>query len=278
VRFYNRLKIKRVIIYGLHSEDWHLALSPNSKVWKLLPSVGKVFAVDGLPECLPKKKIFFKDYIIPLLENHISATPDSRTSLKPRLELLEKFANKKKFNNLLIELSLSQYQPEHYSDETIIKYPVVLKRTDLNAAKGMKIIFTKDELIDSLSQDMWRDNEFIIQEFIESTSEFACHAVYKDGIRLWDTTIKYFKSDTLVLIGSETKIKSTHIESSFDALKVFDEIMLKTKYSGPCNIDYSYQSSDLKIFEINPRLGGSLMKTENVKLLAQALTAIIKAA
>jgi carbamoylphosphate synthase large subunit len=54
--------------------------------------------------------------------------------------------------------------------------------------------------------------------------------------------------------------------------------MLKAKYSGPCNIDYSYQSSDLKIFEINPRLGGSLMKTENVKLLAQALTAIIKAA
>lgn len=247
-------------------------------MWQLLPSVGKVLAVEGIPECLPKRKFYFKDYVIPLLESHIRATPDSRTSLKPSLEVLEKFENKKKLNDLLIELSLSQYQPTHYSEKTINNYPVVLKRTNLNAAKGMKIIFTRDELVDSLLQDMWRDKEIIIQEFIENKNEFACHAVYKDGIRLWETTIKYFKRDTLVLIGYETKIMSTHIESNLDALKVLDQIMFETKYSGPCNMDYSYQSSDLKIFEINPRLGGSLMKTENVKFLAEALKAIIKSA
>jgi hypothetical protein len=39
----------------------------------------------------------------------------------------------------------------------------------------------------------------------------------------------------------------------------------------------SYTSKDLKIFEINPRLGGSLMNPENKALLAQALKAIIQA-
>ena len=76
---------------------------------------------------------------------------------------------------------------------------------------------------------------------------------------------------------SNPENKSTIIESNPDTLKVFDQIMLQTNYSGPCNIDFSYDSSNLKIFEINPRFGGSLMKAENMTLLAQALKAIINA-
>lgn len=277
MRFFNRLKIQRVIIYGFHSEDWNQALSPKSKVWKLLPDVGKVLVVEGSPEFLPKKRLYFKDCIIPLMENHIKATPDSSTSLKPRLEILEKFANKKIFHLLLKELNLAEYQPNIYLDQEITKFPIVLKRTNLNACQGIKIIFTQEELIDSLSQDMWRGKEIIIQEFIENTNEFVWHAVYKDGVRLWETTIKYVKSNSLILRGPDSEIESIIVEPNPDATKVFDQIMSKTNYSGPCNIDFSYESSNPKIFEINPRIGGSLMNPENKELLAQALKAIIKA-
>ena len=277
MRFFNRLKIQRVIIYGFHSEDWNQALSPKSKVWKLLPDVGKVLVVEGSPEFLPKKRLYFKDCIIPLMENHIKATPDSSTSLKPRLEILEKFANKKIFHLLLKELNLAEYQPNIYLDQEITKFPIVLKRTNLNACQGIKIIFTQEELIDSLSQDMWRGKEIIIQEFNENTNEFVWHAVYKDGVRLWETTIKYVKSNSLILRGPDSEIESIIVEPNPDATKVFDQIMSKTNYSGPCNIDFSYESSNPKIFEINPRIGGSLMNPENKELLAQALKAIIKA-
>ena len=114
MKIINRLKIQRVIIYGLHSEDWNIALGPNSKVWQLLPNVGKVLVVEGLPEFIPKRRLYFKDCIIPLMENHINATPDSSTTLKPRLEILEKFANKKIFHLLLKDLNLAQYQPNIY--------------------------------------------------------------------------------------------------------------------------------------------------------------------
>ena len=90
MRFFNRLKIQRVIIYGLHSEDWNIALGPNSKVWHLLPNVGRVLVVEGLPEFLPKRRLYFKDCIIPLMENHIKATPDSTTTLLVCIMLLKK--------------------------------------------------------------------------------------------------------------------------------------------------------------------------------------------
>lgn len=277
MRFFNRLKIQRVIIYGFHSQDWNLALGPKSKVWQLLPNVGKVLVVEGSPEFLPKQKIYFKDCVIPLMENHIRVTPKSRSSLKPTLEVLEKFSNKKKFNELLKDLSLTHYQPKIYLAQEIAEFPLVLKRTNLNAGQGIKILFTRDELVTSLSQDMWRDKENILQELIKNTKEFVWHAVYKNGIRLWETTIEHEKQSDLVLRGSNTTIRSTKIESNSEALKVFDQIMSKTNYSGPCNIDFSYKSKELKIFEINPRFGGSLMKPDNKSLLAQALKAIIQA-
>ena len=195
----------------------------------------------------------------------------------PDLEILEKFANKKIFHLLLKDLNLAQYQPNIYLDQDITQFPIVLKRTNLNACQGIRIIFTRQELTDSLSQDMWRRKEIIIQEFIENTNEFVWHAVYKDGVRLWEATIKYVKSNSLILRGPNSQIDSMIIESNPDATKVFDQIMSKTNYSGPCNIDFSYESSNLKIFEINPRIGGSLMNPENKELLAQALNAIIKA-
>ena len=111
---------------------------------------------------------------------------------------------------------------------------------------------------------MWRRKEIIIQEFIENTNEFVWHAVYKDGVRLWEATIKYIKSNSLIFRGPNSEIDSMIIESNPDATKVFDQIMSKTNYSGPCNIDFSYESSNLKIFEINPRIGGSLMNPENI--------------
>lgn len=203
--------------------------------------------------------------------------PRIQFTLKPEREVLNIFANKKSFNKLLNELSLSQFQPKVYSEISKIKFPVVLKRTDLNASQGIKIIFSNEELIKSLSEDMWWEEEFIIQEFIKNDYDYVWHAVYKNGIRLWEITFKYTKQNSLVLRDSSTEVKRTKIDSDSEALNIFDQILFKMNFSGPCNIDFSYLSSDLKIFEINPRLGGSLMEKDNLVYLAQALNAIIRA-
>jgi hypothetical protein len=70
-------------------------------------------------------------------------------------------------------------------------------------------------------------------------SEFVCHAVYKDCLWLCETTIKYTKSNKLVLVGPRTQNERTYIESNIDALKVFEQIMSKTNYSETCYIKSS---------------------------------------
>jgi carbamoylphosphate synthase large subunit len=59
---------------------------------------------------------------------------------------------------------------------------------------------------------------------------------------------------------------------------IFESIIKHLNYSGPCNIDFKLINGTPKIFEINPRLGGSLMVSENLSALTQILKIIIQRA
>jgi len=62
-------------------------------------------------------------------------------------------------------------------------------------------------------------------------------------------------------------------------LRQFVHCLKPLKYSGPCNIDFKINpEGSLKILEINPRLGGSLMQKENRDLLKEAIDQILMAA
>ena len=49
-------------------------------------------------------------------------------------------------------------------------------------------------------------------------------------------------------------------------------------YRGPCVIDYKLADGRVQIFEINPRLGGTLLLKSNAGLLREALGHILAAA
>ena len=53
-------------------------------------------------------------------------------------------------------------------------------------------------------------------------------------------------------------------------------ILAPLGYSGPCCANYKVlPSGEIAIFEINPRLGGSLMNPRNIDLLRQAMAHIV---
>jgi len=63
---------------------------------------------------------------------------------------------------------------------------------------------------------------------------------------------------------------------SADLLSIFQGILKPLNFNGPCNIDFKLTpQGKLKIFEINPRLGGSLMHEENGDLLKDAINHIL---
>ena len=49
-------------------------------------------------------------------------------------------------------------------------------------------------------------------------------------------------------------------------------------YRGPCVIDYKLADGRVQIFEINPRLGGTLLLDAHARLLREALAHILSPA
>ena len=265
----------RVVIYGGHTKDWMSALGPDAHVWKLIPPVKKVLAIQANPLELPSKEDKYTDVIIPLLENHMQSVLKDFNCLIPSSKALEQFSNKKKFHESLLNSPSSQYLPQEYLHPYINTFPVFLKRTNLNAGNGIKLVSTLEELSESLLRPPFRGQEFIIQEFIPGNIEMVCHAVYKEGIRVWETSIQFTMEGSDEIRGPNSKFQMESVESDPALLAVFDQIMLTTRFSGPCNMNFKMSGSQIKIFEINPRLGGSLMRDTNVNQLAGALQAII---
>ena len=271
-------KRNRIIIYGIHSKDWMDALNPDGLVWSKVLNCEQVLAIPDQPEKLPKRSYKFRDVIIPLMENHIRNVPIRSLGIRPNGKALAILENKKSFADFLQDTSMQAYAPRHYHIEDSFEFPIILKRVDLNGGNGILKLDSYSEIQTILATDFWVNQEYVLQEHIAGANEFTFHAVFKDGKRVWGTCFKY-KSDSegiFPLVKNVLETKKVTIDSVF--LETFDEILSLLNYSGPCNIDFKLQGSNLKILEINPRLGGSLMRSENVDLLADCLTAMIKVA
>ena len=64
-----------------------------------------------------------------------------------------------------------------------------------------------------------------------------------------------------------------------EVLEQFDTVLAPLGYRGPCVIDYKIAGEGrVQIFEINPRLGGTLLLKSNAGLLREALGHILAAA
>jgi carbamoylphosphate synthase large subunit len=99
--------------------------------------------------------------------------------------------------------------------------------------------------------------------------EYVAHFVAKNGEILYETYYSFKLQQSTSIRIAETTQRSSRIELSNDHSKTFQSILKKIRYSGPINIDFKIQEEQIKIFEMNPRLGGSLMVQQNqVELIA----------
>jgi hypothetical protein len=109
-------------------------------------------------------------------------------------------------------------------------------------------------------------NDYLAQEAIRSLTEYVTHCACRDGKILAHITYQTdFPSDTtndcqLVIKTSKTpKQSEKRINPQSQYLDVFQVFIKTLGYTGFCCFDYKIIGNTVKIFEINPRLGGSLM-------------------
>jgi len=191
------------------------------------------------------------DIVIPLIEHNIIDCIERKLHHKSLIcynkDIIELCQDKLKFQNFMQEY-FPNYIPKIVND---IDFPFVLKKTKDSWGKNSYVINNIEEYNQLKSQDHF------CQEAINSNNEFATHMIYNNGIK-FIKTVKYKCKDELFIKGKNYSAESTEIiDLSQKYVKIFDEILKKMNFRGPCCIDHKIIGNKLIIFEINPRFGGS---------------------
>jgi len=265
----------KVIVYGAHSQDWMSALAPEAQVWKQLPQVE---SVTHLVEGQEAPHYLIKDsknvVLIPLMETHRYAMPTEFNSLTSPVGTIQTLSNKRFYQLAMREKGFAEYVPEYWSQEHDPIFPCLIKRENLNAGNGVSWIENIEELNRIRQDPIFSGQSYFFEEVIQGEEEFVTHLVAKNGNILLTHTFCYsMGNDKIRVPGNFQKIR--HVDIPMRLKIIFEAIMKSFDYSGPANIDYKINNGIPKIFEINPRMGGSLMMPDHLPFLIDVTGALI---
>lgn len=135
-----------------------------------------------------------------------------------------------------------------------LRYPFLLKKRVTLGGDSSYLITddnTRQQYVDLISSE-----DYFCQEIIEGANECATHILFKDGKIIDSLTVEYTFYNERPINGKEDFICSKIVKCVH--LHLFTAILKALEYEGICCFDYKIVDGQPKIFEINPRLGGSL--------------------
>lgn len=168
------------------------------------------------------------------------------------------FHNKKYFCRFMINNSLEKYIPRllpfPQSGTFYNEFPIIIKPELSISGNNTHIIKNFDD---------WNKLEikrklYIAQKYIFSNYIYTCHILSNNGNILIGKVYQTNKPEEYYIqIGPIKNYISRDLNNS--ELSIFSTILKLSNYHGFCSINYDYENDIIKIFEINPRIGGSLI-------------------
>ena len=284
-----------LIFYGKHSIQWMKVLNNtlmNKTLKNYVNTINNIYSIN----CIKKYKSTYIQncYIIPLMEKHMIELYshydiNQMKILMPSLDIINTFMCKKKFSEYIENNMLSSYTPITYKNNKDICNHIIIKPLNLNNGSGMMII--KHDI-----NNIYDYTNYIVQEYIENNTEYCAYIVAKKGKIILCITYIYIHKEVYHIktstgfvnnILSQNNILTQgviNIEPNEPILykinlerKYIDDLeklLLPCQYDGICNIDFTIICNNIKVFEINPRLGGALMKFKSdlIKVIVVAIT------
>jgi biotin carboxylase len=254
------------------------ALNSDASVWKQLSDIKSVKLFSSTNETpITSNRRASKTVIIPLMESHLYEMPTNFTSLTSTPALVRLMADKLMLTKNLAAHGFDQFVPRTWTNHADSTFPCILKRRDLNGGQGIRILKSANQLQEFLTELEFQETQYFFQELISAKAEYVCHIVALKGEILFSNNFAYTMPDPEMIRGSSSHITFTNLGSILDqeVHGTFKKIIKHLNYSGPCNIDFKLINGVPKIFEINPRLGGSLMINENLPVLKNILNTIV---
>ena len=268
-----------VIIVGRHSPDWMAAVGPGAAVWHLLPEVtrisiaetdpGPALAADAAAGLIP--------ILIPLMESHARTLGSNAPCLSPGPALIDLLADKLVFD-LYAAGRHASVRPAHITSTETLQLPCIVKHAGLNAGRGVVMAHYAGDLAAIFSDHRFLGQPKTLQSAVLGDREWVTHAVMRGGRILWHASIEYTMPADVAVRQAETPVGIRCRPTPRPVLAFLREFGATLLYDGPLNVDFRLAGGKLTIFEVNPRLGGSLMKPAFVDHLAACLRTIIDCA
>lgn len=268
----------RVVVFGRHSNSWNEALAPGAPVWTQVPGVADVVVVPDARQPLPAASRDMRTIVLPLMEWHLLACGrDRHEGLFPQPHAVETLADKGTFAAFTRREGLERSCPPVFASIATADLPCVIKRLDLNAGSGVEVASSREELERLATAAPWVGFPVVLQGYIPHEEEYVTHAVCRDGRFVLHRTYRMaLKSDLRIRRTRSTRSCEPAVLTG-EQLATLESFLLPLHYDGPCNIDYVLrEDGSVCVFEVNPRLGGSLMAEQNRPDLAAVLAAIIR--
>lgn len=141
-----------------------------------------------------------------------------------------------------------------------IVYPCIFKLAKTYSGMGSHICKNKAELLEC--QENYKAKQSFVQEYIydDNQYEYAAHMFIVKGNIKWAVCYKLIHPSKLFI--QRGKMDEYDKINNFD-FNIFEKIFKVVNYTGFVCIDFKMINNNIKIFEINPRLGGTLVNNIN---------------
>jgi carbamoylphosphate synthase large subunit len=253
-----------LVFYGNHSSEWMNVLNNDLSI-SLNPRINIIYNHRAFTSKLKTFK-----YVIPLMEKHMIELHNGGVkAMMPDIDTIRTFMCKRKFFDYVVKFNLLDNIPKTFKSPNDIRdnKMVIVKPYNFNSGVGMRIT------------DTVFDFEFkyqIVQEYVHGNTEYCAYIVAKDGkIQLCFVYEFVSNNDVYIRKAVNENVISNKVSMDQKYIDTLELFLLPCKYNGICNIDFKIDSDVVKVMEINPRLGGSLMDKNNRQDLIDIVSAAI---
>ncbi len=174
----------------------------------------------------------------------------------PSLTCLRLCNDKYRFNQVLQLLGFGRYLP---STQMPLTLPYVLKRKVDEYGSHSHIIKTQEQEAALLANQ--NPDDYFRQTLITGRDEYATHILFKDGRIVASLSFRNRFEGSAYIFGLHQKESYKMLcQTPADRLALFARILRAIGYEGLCCFDYKLVDGEPRIFELNPRMGGSLCR------------------
>lgn len=196
------------------------------------------------------------DLVVPLridqFEPARAANADGRRrAVLPSAELVEVCDDKLLFNRRLTELGFGDALPELLPDPPG-RYPYVRKARRGDFGQGIRVVRGPGEDEPPIPGSF-------CQRAVEGAEEYVLHLLRVDGRIRYRLCYRYDMGDALAVRGEAAAPKSIVPADPEPAYDRCVAILDALGFEGTCCFNYKLEEGCLRIIELNPRFGGSLV-------------------